>query len=68
MKNKDAVPGILEQMIFEIPFSSFPADMIDPVTIDLEGLPAGTIEPQIKRDSVVLRIKDKKRALAPNAE
>lgn len=82
LKNKDAVPGVLEQMIFEVPFSSFPADMIDTVTIDLDGLPAGTIltvndipefrneqiELQIKRDSVVLRIKDKKRAAVSNAE
>lgn len=56
--------------------------MIDTVTIDLDGLPAGTIltvndipefrneqiELQIKRDSVVLRIKDKKRAAVSNAE
>lgn len=82
LKNADVVPGVLEQMIFEVPFSSLPADMIDTVTIDLDGLPAGTIltvndipefqseriELQIKKDSVVLRINDKKRALAPNAE
>ena len=82
LKNTDAVPGVLEQMIFEVPFSSLPADMIDTVTIDLEGLSAGTIltvndipefrneriELQIKRDSIVLRINDKKRAMVPNAE
>lgn len=82
LKNADVVPDVLEQMIFEVPFSSLPADMIDTVTIDLDGLPAGTIltvndipefqseriELQIKKDSVVLRINDKKRALAPNAE
>lgn len=81
LKNADAVPGVLEQMIFEVPFSSLPADMIDTVTIDLEGLPAGTlltvndipefrnegIELQIKKDSIVLRISDKKHALTPNA-
>lgn len=82
LKNTDVVPGFLEQMLFEVPFSSLPADMIDTVTIDLEGLPSGTIltvddipefkneriELQIKRDSVVLRINDKKRAPASNAE
>lgn len=50
--------------------------MTDSLTIDLEGMPAGTIltvddipefrservEVQIKRDSTVLRISDKKRA------
>ena len=69
-------------MIFEVPFSSLPADMVDTVTIDLEGLPAGTlltvgdipefqnekVELQIKKDSVVLRINEKKRALSPHAE
>lgn len=82
LKNKDVVPGVLEQMIFEVPFSSLPADMIDTVTIDLEGLSAGTIltvndipefrneriELQIKGDSVVLRINDKKRAAVSCAE
>lgn len=82
LKNADVVPGVLEQMIFEVPFSSLPADMIDTVTIDLEGLPVGTlltvndipefrsekIELQIKEDSMVLRISDKKRSLAPNTE
>lgn len=81
MKNTDVVSGVLEQLIFEVPYSSFPADMIDTVTIDLDGLPAGTIltvndipefrnervELQIKRDSAVLRINDKKRALVSNA-
>lgn len=82
LRNADVVPGVLEQMIFEVPFSSLPADMIDTVTIDLEGLPAGTIltvddipefrnegvEVQIKRDSMVLRISDKKRAQAIRTE
>lgn len=82
LKNTDIVPGVLEQMIFEVPFSSLPADMIDTVTIDLEGMPAGTIltvddipefrnervEVQIKRDSMVLRISDKKRAQAIHTE
>ena len=75
LKNTELVPGNLEQMLFEVPFSSFPADMIDTVTIDLEGLSVGTvlavkdipefqieqIDLQINSDSTVLRILDKKR-------
>ena len=81
LKNAELVPGTLEQLLFEVPFASLPADMIDTVTIDLEGLPTGTvltvkdipefqsdkIELQIKEDSMVLRIVDKKHAVA-NAE
>lgn len=82
LKNTENVPGILEQMLYEVPFSSLPKDMIDTVTIDLEGRPTGTvltvsdipefqssdIELQIKADSMVLRISDKKRSTAPGAD
>lgn len=82
LKNADIVPGILEQMLFEIPFASLPEDMIDTVTVDLEGMPVGTIltvddipefrdervEIQVKGDSTVLRISDKKRAVAAGQE
>ena len=81
LKNTDNIPGVLEQMLYEVPFSSLPEDMIDTVTIDLEGKPTGTvltvsdipefqssdIELQIKADSMVLRISDKKRSAAPGA-
>ena len=73
--------GTLEQMLFEVPFASLPADMIDTVTVDLDGMPAGTtvtvkdipefqsdkIELQIDADSMVLRIVDKKRAVEEDA-
>ena len=82
LKNADTVPGILEQLLYEVPFSSLPADMIDTVTIDLEGIAAGTVltagdipefkseavELQIRPDSMVLRIKDRRRALVPQGE
>ena len=81
LKNTELVPGSLEQLLFEVPFASLPADMIDTVTIDLEGRPAGTvlsvkdipefqsekIELQIDSDSMVLRIVDRKHA-ASDAE
>ena len=77
LKNTELVPGTLEQMLFEVPFASLPADMIDTVTVDLDGMPAGTtltvkdipefqsgkIELQIDADSMILRIVDKKRAV-----
>ena len=77
LKNTELVSGTLEQMLFEVPFASLPADMIDTVTVDLDGMPAGTtltvkdipefqsdkIELQIDADSMVLRIVDKKRAV-----
>jgi large subunit ribosomal protein L25 len=76
LKNTDALPGVLEQMLFEVPFASLPGDMIDTVTVDLEGRPVGTyltvedipefrserIELQIRADSPVLRISEKKHA------
>ena len=81
LKNTELVPGTLEQMLFEVPFASLPADMIDTVTVDLDGMPAGTtltvkdipefqsdkIELQIDADSMVLRIVDKKRAVEEDA-
>ncbi len=76
LKNADTVAGILEQMLFEVPYAALPKDMIDTVTVDLEGKAVGTVvtvedipefqnacvEVQIKPDSMVLRISDKKRA------
>ena len=76
VKNADSIPGVLERMLIEIPFASLPADMVDTVTVDLEGMAVGTvltvgdipefqdgrIELQIRDDSLVLRISDKKRA------
>jgi large subunit ribosomal protein L25 len=82
LKNADAVPGILEQMIYEVPFASLPEDMIDTVFVDLGDATAGMeiavndipefqsdrIELQIKKDSMVLRISDKKRISPYSAE
>lgn len=75
LKNTDLVPGNLAQLLFEVPFSSLPEDMIDTVTIDIAGLPSGTvltvndipefqsekINLQIDGDSMVLRISERKR-------
>lgn len=77
LENADKVVGILEQMIFEVPYSAFPSDMIDTVVVDLEGLAAGSfltledvidfkkekIDLQLSADSMVLKISDRKEAL-----
>ena len=74
LANDDKVEGPLEQMQFEIPYASLPGDMIDTVTVDLEGMPAGTvltigdipelnsdkIDLQVDPESIVLRINNRK--------
>lgn len=73
LQSTDKVKGILEKMLLEIPYSSLPEHMIDTVSIDLDGMPIGTvltvgdiaefkndnIELQVDKDSIVLRIADK---------
>lgn len=75
LKNSDKVSDVLEKMMMEIPYSSLPADMIDTVTIDVDGFAVGTvitvkdipaftsdkIELQVDADSIVLRLRDKAR-------
>lgn len=76
LKNADKVTGTLERQQLEIPYASLPEDMIDTITVDLEGMPVGTvltlgdipelksekIELQADPESIALRIHDKKRA------
>lgn len=75
LQNTDKVTGILEKMVLEIPYSSLPEHMIDTVSIDLDGMPVGTvltvwdipefqsnnIDLQVDKDSIVFKIADKKR-------
>ncbi|MEF9944995.1 MAG: 50S ribosomal protein L25/general stress protein Ctc [Lachnospiraceae bacterium] len=72
--NEDKIKGTLEKMVLEIPYMSLPEDMIDTVSIDLDGIPNGSvktvgdisefqskkIELQIETDNIVFRIRDKK--------
>lgn len=74
--NKEKVQGILEQLQMKIPHAAMPEYLLDTVTVDLANLPIGTvirikdipefqsdkIESQVDPDTIVLRIKDKKRA------
>lgn len=72
--NDEKIPGILEKMQLEIPYASLPEYMIDTITIDVDGMKAGTvltvgeipelksdkIELQVDLDSIVLRVSEKK--------
>ncbi|MDD3205689.1 MAG: 50S ribosomal protein L25/general stress protein Ctc [Lachnospiraceae bacterium] len=82
LKNSDIVAGSLDRMLLEIPYASLPADMIDTVTVDLEGMLEGTvltvadipelqsdkIELQVDMSSIVLRINDKIRGGKQSSE
>ncbi|MEA4934174.1 MAG: 50S ribosomal protein L25 [Lawsonibacter sp.] len=81
LENADTVAGILEKMQLEVPYASLPKDMIDTVCVDLEGMRPGTtltvgdipefrqetIGLQIAADSMVVRIRDKKRSMTTQA-
>ncbi|MDD3347619.1 50S ribosomal protein L25/general stress protein Ctc [Oscillibacter sp.] len=81
LKNSDMIAGTLERMLLEIPYASLPADMIDTVTVDLEGMPVGTvltvadvpefksekIDLQVDDSSLILRINDKIRSAKKGA-
>ncbi len=74
LENTDKVVGVLEQMLFEVPYSALPSDMIDTVVVDLEGLAVGNvitledipafknenIDLQVAADSMILKISDRK--------
>lgn len=82
LENTDKVVGILEQMIYEVPYSAYPSDMVDTVVIDLDGVVAGKIftlediaefkdkdiDVQVSLDTMILRVNDKKRSLVQVAE
>lgn len=60
----------------EIPYAAFPKDMIDTITIDVDGMAVGTvvtvsdipelmsdkIDLQVNKEEIVLRISDKRRS------
>ena len=70
LEKKKKIEGLLERMLLEIPYTSLPADMIDTITIDLDGMKTGTviavkdipelmgkkIELQVHEDDIVLRL------------
>lgn len=82
LENTDKVVGVLEQMVYEIPYSALPSDMVDTVVIDLDGVSAGKIftladlaefqnkdiDVQVGLDTMILRVSDKKRHVLEAAE
>lgn len=82
LKNADNVAGTLERNMLEIPYSSLPADMIDTITIDLDGLPVGSvirvgdipelqnekIDLQVDKESIILRTSENKCAVTESVE
>lgn len=75
LKNTEKVTAVLEKVLTEIPYTSLPKDMIDTITIDLDGMPVGSVVtvgdiPELNKDEIslkidkeeiILRIKDAKR-------
>lgn len=73
LKNADVTAGVLEKMLLEIPYSSLPADMIDTIDVDIQGMPVGTIitvgdiaelkdkkiDLQVDTSSIILRMNDR---------
>ncbi len=39
--NREKVPGFIGQVLFEVPYSAYPADLIDTITIDMETIAGG---------------------------
>ncbi len=74
LENDDKIEGLLERMLLEIPYTSLPEDMIDMITINLDGMKMGTvltvkdipelmgekIELQVEKDEVVVRLSERK--------
>lgn len=82
LTNKEKVPGVLEQIQLKVLHAALPDDLIDTVTVDLAGLPIGTvvtvgdipifqnnkIELQTAAESIVFRIRNKKIAAEKESE
>lgn len=81
-QNEELIKGILEKMIIEVPYAALPEDMVDTITIDIEGRPIGEtltvgdmeefktekVELQIDKDAVICKIVEKKGTSTEDAE
>lgn len=61
LENEEKAGNQLEKMMMEIPYASLPADMIDTITIDLDGMAVGTVVmvkdiPELMSDTIELRV------------
>ena len=75
LQNTDKNTNMLEFMVTEVPYDSLPADMVDLVEIDVDGMAVGTVvtvgdlkelnndkvELKMDKDEIVLRVSDPKR-------
>lgn len=75
LANDEKIAGQLDRMLLEIPYASLPENMIDTITIDLDGMKTGTVlavkdipelmsgklELQVDVEEIVLRISEKAR-------
>lgn len=82
LQNAEKATDSLEKMLMEIPYASLPENMIDTITIDVDGMPLGTIvtvgdipelmneniDLQIGTDEIVFRLSDKKPEPVQEAE
>ena len=82
LKNTEKITGLLETMLLEIPYAALPENMIDTITIDLDGIKVGTvitvadipelmsdkIDLQVDPNEIVLRVSDKRRSVEQPAE
>ena len=82
LKNTDKITDSVETQLLEIPYAAYPKDMIDTITIDVDGKPLGTtvtvgdipelvndkIDLQVDKDEIVYRIVEKKRVEAEDEE
>lgn len=39
--NREKVPGFIGQVLFEIPYAAYPADLVDNITVDMEQIAGG---------------------------
>lgn len=74
LSNDDKLPGQLERLLIEVPYSSLPKDMIDTITLNLEGikkgesimikdipeLMSGKVDLHIDPEEIVVRVTEKK--------
>ena len=74
LANDDKLPGQLERLLIEVPYSSLPKDMIDTITLNLEGikrgesimikdipeLMSGKVDLHIDPEEIVVRVTEKK--------
>ena len=82
LENTEKVTDTLEKMLMEIPYASLPEDMIDTITIDVDGMPVGSvitvgnipelrsekIDLQIAEDEIIFRLSDKKHNPVPETD